>query len=354
MSALTVFIQSPISIMNNQTREQNIEVLIQKARGIMALQDKAWATEQQYLGYVRRFLRFTFTRPKSDSSEKKFEDWLTQMVLVDDCSVSAQDVAFAFDNLILLPHIMWHEIRIKKQTIWKMACCRKIFEISTRSQQVDLQMRLRFYKKRDDAKSYQRPISRVRQRCLRSRLKTWRQNESNAGICGLGLHETKMSQSKEQEFQNLGWARNQNSSRVDRRLREVFISRWIEAFNKTFSRQNQKRRQLRAGQCSLGVANSSAKQQEKFKNNFPCREKSICGSMVTRIRDSSERYFTKIETWVERQTCLDRAFTRTVLETKKIIHAEAKSVPHPFDLIARRSTISVSPLQPARIEFQNQ
>ena len=81
--------------MNNSIREQNIEALIQKARGVIALQDKEWSTERQYLGYVRRFLRFTYTRPKSDSSEKKFEDWLTQMVLVDDCSVSAQDVAFA-------------------------------------------------------------------------------------------------------------------------------------------------------------------------------------------------------------------------------------------------------------------
>ena len=60
----------------------------------MALQDKAWSTEKQYLGYIRRFLWFTFTQPMGLISEKKLENWLTQMVLVQDCSVSAQDVAF--------------------------------------------------------------------------------------------------------------------------------------------------------------------------------------------------------------------------------------------------------------------
>lgn len=78
----------------NPRREQNIEALIQKGRAVMALQDKAWTTEQQYLGYIRRFLRFTFSQPSTLTSEQKFENWLTQMVLVQDCSVSAQDVAF--------------------------------------------------------------------------------------------------------------------------------------------------------------------------------------------------------------------------------------------------------------------
>ena len=420
--------------MNNQIREQNIEAWMQKASGVMALQDNEWSTEQQYFGYIRRFLRFCFTRPKSDSSEKKFEDWLTQMVLVDDCSVSAQDVAFAavvwfykhvlkkplqdvnalratkpktirhappvedvlrlledvrdvgnyptsfivrmlygrgmrvgepialrvkdvdfaFDNIVLLPHNMWHETRTEKQAIWKVVGCRKRFELATRSKQMDLQMRLRFYEKRDDAKSCQRTVSRMRQGGLRASLKTWRQNESHAGICGLGLHEAKMPQSKGQEFQNMGRQMNQNPSRMDKRFREVFISCRIAAFVETLSGQNQKRRQLRAGQCSLGVANRSAKQQTEFKNNFPCWKNSICGPMVKRIGDSSERYFEKAESWVERNARFDRAITRTVLEANKIINAEAKSVPHPFELMSRRSSlVSVLPLQPARLEYHS-
>lgn len=81
--------------MNSELREKNIEVLIQKGRAVMALQDNAWSTEQQYLGYVRRFLRFAYTQAAKLTSEQKFENWLTQLVLVDDCSVSTQDVAFA-------------------------------------------------------------------------------------------------------------------------------------------------------------------------------------------------------------------------------------------------------------------
>jgi site-specific recombinase XerD len=81
--------------MNPQIREQNIEALIQKGRAVMALQDNAWSTEQQYLGYVRRFFRFAYTQSAKLSSEQKFENWLTEMVLKHDCSVSTQDVAFA-------------------------------------------------------------------------------------------------------------------------------------------------------------------------------------------------------------------------------------------------------------------
>lgn len=88
-----MFIRKLISIMNAQ-RELNIEALIQKARAVVALQDKAFATEKQYLYLIRNFLRFTFTRPRLESSEQKFEAWLTDMVLRRDVSVSTQDVAF--------------------------------------------------------------------------------------------------------------------------------------------------------------------------------------------------------------------------------------------------------------------
>jgi len=39
----------------NSRREFNIEALILRARGVMALQDKAYATEKQYLHLIRRF-----------------------------------------------------------------------------------------------------------------------------------------------------------------------------------------------------------------------------------------------------------------------------------------------------------
>lgn len=76
-------------------REQNIEALIAQCRPAFALQGKPWMTEKQYTHYIRRFLRFTYSQPRELTSEKKFENWLTQMVLEDDCAESTQDVAFA-------------------------------------------------------------------------------------------------------------------------------------------------------------------------------------------------------------------------------------------------------------------
>ena len=63
--------------MKNQ-REQNIEALIAKCRPVMALQDKAFSTEKQYLFYLRDYLRFTFTQPRDLTSERKFENWLSR------------------------------------------------------------------------------------------------------------------------------------------------------------------------------------------------------------------------------------------------------------------------------------
>ena len=60
----------------NAQREKNIEAMVLRGRKWMALQGKSIATERQYLHFVRRYLRFTFTQPDSISSEKKFENWL--------------------------------------------------------------------------------------------------------------------------------------------------------------------------------------------------------------------------------------------------------------------------------------
>ncbi len=75
-------------------RQKNIEGLILRCRGVMARQDKAWSTEDQYCGYIRQFLWFTFTQSKDFTSEKKLENWLTKMAVEKDCSVSTQNVAF--------------------------------------------------------------------------------------------------------------------------------------------------------------------------------------------------------------------------------------------------------------------
>lgn len=79
--------------MKNQ-REKNIEELIDRGRKWMALQGKPLTTERQYLHYVRRFLWFTFTQPRELASEKKFENWLTHLVLDHDVAESTQGVAF--------------------------------------------------------------------------------------------------------------------------------------------------------------------------------------------------------------------------------------------------------------------
>lgn len=78
----------------NKIREQNIEALIERGRKWMALQGKPFTTERQYLHYVRRFLWFTYTQPRELSSEKKFENWLTHLVLDRDVAESTQGVAF--------------------------------------------------------------------------------------------------------------------------------------------------------------------------------------------------------------------------------------------------------------------
>lgn len=80
--------------MNSELRRKNIEDLIAKCRGVMARQDKAWSTEDQYCGYIRQFLWFAFTQPAGLTSEKKLENWLTLMALEKDCAVSTQNVAF--------------------------------------------------------------------------------------------------------------------------------------------------------------------------------------------------------------------------------------------------------------------
>lgn len=80
--------------MNQELRRQNIEDLIAKCRGVMARQDKAWATEDQYCGYIRKFLWFTFSQSASSTSEQKLEAWLTKMALEKDVAVSTQNVAF--------------------------------------------------------------------------------------------------------------------------------------------------------------------------------------------------------------------------------------------------------------------
>ena len=75
-------------------REQNVEALIAQGRKWMALQGKPITTERQYLHFVRRFLWFTFSQPRELSSEKKFENWLTHLVLDHDVAESTQGVAF--------------------------------------------------------------------------------------------------------------------------------------------------------------------------------------------------------------------------------------------------------------------
>ena len=77
--------------MKSETRAKNIEDLILRCRGVMARQDKAWSTEDQYCGYIRQFLWFTFTQPKELTSEKKIENWLTKMAVEKDCAVSTQN-----------------------------------------------------------------------------------------------------------------------------------------------------------------------------------------------------------------------------------------------------------------------
>ena len=79
--------------MKNQ-RVQNIEVFIHRCRERMALQDKSYSTEKQYLSLIRNYLWFIYQQPASLPSEKKFENWLSEMVLKRDVSVSTQNVAF--------------------------------------------------------------------------------------------------------------------------------------------------------------------------------------------------------------------------------------------------------------------
>ncbi len=60
----------------------------------MALQDKSYATEKQYLSLIRSYLWFTYQQPAGLAGERKFENWLSEMVLKRDVSVSTQNVAF--------------------------------------------------------------------------------------------------------------------------------------------------------------------------------------------------------------------------------------------------------------------
>jgi len=67
---------------------------IQKARQVIRRQHKALATEESYVFWLRRYISALARIPKGLSSEKKLEEFLTQLAQNRDISASSQNQAF--------------------------------------------------------------------------------------------------------------------------------------------------------------------------------------------------------------------------------------------------------------------
>lgn len=78
----------------NANRKRNIEALLAQARRMFALQNKPLTTERQYCHFIQQYLRFTFTQGRDLPSEKKVENWLSELVIKRDIAASTQNVAF--------------------------------------------------------------------------------------------------------------------------------------------------------------------------------------------------------------------------------------------------------------------
>lgn len=78
----------------NTIRERNIETWLQQARRLFALQNKPLTTERQYCHFIQQYLRATYAMPREWPSEKKVEQWLSDLVIKRDIAASTQDVAF--------------------------------------------------------------------------------------------------------------------------------------------------------------------------------------------------------------------------------------------------------------------
>jgi integrase len=345
--------------MNTAVREQNIEVLIQKARGVMALQDKAWATEQQYLGYIRRYLRFTYSIPKSDSSEKKFEAWLTRMVLVDDCSVSAQDVAFAA--------VVWFYKDVLKKPLQAVNALRA-------SKPKQIRQAVPF----DDVCRLIRDVRDVG---------GYPTNFLVRMLYGRGM---RVGEPVALRVKDVIFARNEifihgGKNRKDRII--ALTPDLIADFQKQLVFARRIFEMDVRNKIPVQLPNQLARKYPEFRFNwhwawmFPAHR--TCnhprtGDVVRfhmlkdyvqqAVRESRRRLGIFAQPHMLRHSfathLLDSGINPKALQeamghknfetTAGYCHADAKSVPHPVELMARRaSLVSVAPLQPARLEFQN-
>jgi len=62
----------------------NISQALERARCVIRRQHKALSTEDTYLFWLRRYIRALQAMPKEVSSEKKFEQFLTDLACVQD------------------------------------------------------------------------------------------------------------------------------------------------------------------------------------------------------------------------------------------------------------------------------
>ena len=97
--------------------------MIAQCRPVFALQQKPWTTEKQYLHFIREYLWFTFTQPKEATSEQKFEAYLTHLAVKKDVAASTQNVAFNA--------VRWFYLHVLKRELQKVDALR-----ATRPEQV--------------------------------------------------------------------------------------------------------------------------------------------------------------------------------------------------------------------------
>lgn len=85
--------------------QEQIEFWVNRSREVLRMQNKAYSTERDYCGWLRRYFTFTTRLPKGFTPEQKAEKFLTHLALVEGVSGDTQEAAF-FAVLYFYRHVV--------------------------------------------------------------------------------------------------------------------------------------------------------------------------------------------------------------------------------------------------------
>ena len=265
------------------------------------------------------------------------------------------------------PHNMRHEIQLKRATVWKNVRREIRHLFKSRTNAMDLPVRVRHDEKCDDSKSCEGPCSELWAWNLPSKYTARRAHEQNAGICCVGLHQAAVLQSAVQELPSVGRAWNKNVRTMESRFHAFPGGCWTPTIGSPFFRQEEQRRELRTRKRAVGNSNCAAKQQADESNNRSERRISFHRSMGKTNRNQSWKSCEAIGFWMvgressfnatktplnegQNPRAIQQAMGHSNLETTMgYLHAESMNVKSPLDFGR-----NLRPFQmPTQITFDN-